>query len=501
MTRQADSLALRMAAATSRSNSFHGTQDTNGDEGLYADHRASYSKGLPHNSLGEVDETAFDALLTALNTSENRDFEAIPLGGARKLTNPQAAYRFEMVGLDSHKTFIRPAPTFQSAETAAEMGELYWKSLCRDVPFTDFATNTLVQAAITDLNGFSETVGPMVGGQVTTNTVFRGETPGDLTGPYISQFLLKDIPYGQKSIDQTYETPAAGDDFMTNSTDWLAVQNGADPAPLVKSGARYISDGRALGEYVHVDYSYQAYLNAALILIGIPNSFDVDNFYNTSVTQDGFATLGGPDVLDLVAKAANLAFTGAWYQKWLVHRRIRPEVYGGRLHNQITGAKDYGLPAELVNSDAVAQVFANRGSNFLPMAFPEGSPTHPSYPAGHASIAGACTTILKAYFEESLAIPNPVVASRTGDSLTAYGQSVTIGNELNKLANNIALGRNWAGVHYRSDGVDGLKVGEQQAIGLLQDYSLTYNEQFEGFNLTKFDGTKITIGNGAIRNV
>ena len=500
MTRKADALALRTAAANSQSNSFYGTQDTNGDEGLYADYRASYSKGLPHNDLGEVDLDAFDTLLTALNTGQNGDFEAIPLGGTRKLTNPQAAYRFELVGLDSHQTFIRPAPTFESAETAAEMGELYWKSLCRDVPFADFETNALVQAALTDLNGFSETVGPKEGGQVTTDTVFRGETPGDLTGPYISQFLLKDIPFGHKTIEQTYETPAAGDDFMTNSTDWLAVQNGTDPAPLIKGSARYISDARALGEYVHIDYSYQAYLNAALILLGVPNSFDFDNTYNTSVTQDAFATLGGPDVLDLVAKAANLAFTGAWYQKWLVHRRLRPEVYGGRLHNQITGAKDYGLPAELVNSDAVAQTFANRGSNFLPMAFPEGSPTHPSYPAGHAAIAGACTTILKAFFEESLPVPDPVVASRTGDSLTSYGQTLTIGNELNKLASNIALGRNWAGVHYRSDGVDGLQVGEQQAIGLLQDYSLTYNEQFNGLNLTKFDGTEITISNGGVRN-
>jgi len=53
-------------------------------------------------------------------------------------------------------------------------------------------------------------------------------------------------------------------------------------------------------------------------------------------------------------------------------------------------------------------------------------------------------------------------------------------------------------VHYRSDGVDGLLVGEQQAIGLLQDYSRTYREQFDGFNLTKFDGTSIVINGGEL---
>jgi hypothetical protein len=82
--------------------------------------------------------------------------------------------------------------------------------------------------------------------------------------------------------------------------------------------------------------------------------------------------------------------------------------------------------------------------------------------------------------------------------LESYSGTLTIGDEINKLANNIALGRDWAGVHYRSDGVDGLLVGEQQAIGLLQDYSRTYREQFAGFNLTKFDGTRITINSGAV---
>jgi len=53
-------------------------------------------------------------------------------------------------------------------------------------------------------------------------------------------------------------------------------------------------------------------------------------------------------------------------------------------------------------------------------------------------------------------------------------------------------------VHYRSDGVDGLLVGEQQAIGLLQDYSLTYREQFSGMTFTKFDGTVVRIIEGAL---
>jgi len=93
MTRQSEALTLRTAAATAQSEMNYGTQETNGDEGLYADYRASFTKALPHNDLGEVDVSAFDTLLGALQTGQNNQFEAVALGGTRKLANPQGAYR------------------------------------------------------------------------------------------------------------------------------------------------------------------------------------------------------------------------------------------------------------------------------------------------------------------------------------------------------------------------------------------------------------------------
>lgn len=70
---------------------------------------------------------------------------------------------------------------------------------------------------------------------------------------------------------------------------------------------------------------------------------------------------------------------------------------------------------------------------------------------------------------------------------------LTVGGELNKLAANIALERDFAGVHWCSDGSEGMKLGEAVAIGLLQDYRETYNESFKGFSFTKFDGTRVII--------
>ena len=73
------------------------------------------------------------------------------------------------------------------------------------------------------------------------------------------------------------------------------------------------------------------------------------------------------------------------------------------------------------------------------------------------------------------------------------GPPLTVGGELNKIASNVALGRNIAGVHWRSDATESILLGEQVAIGLLREQRASYNEPFSGFNLTRFDGTSMIV--------
>ncbi len=87
-----------------------------------------------------------------------------------------------------------------------------------------------------------------------------------------------------------------------------------------------------------------------------------------------------------------------------------------------------------------------------------------------------------------------MVATSGGFSLIPFsGPALTVGGELNKLAANIAIGRDAAGVHWRSDGIEGLKLGEAVAISMLQDFKDCFTEPFTGFSLTKFDGTTLVI--------
>ncbi len=231
------------------------------------------------------------------------------------------------------------------------------------------------------------------------------------------------------------------------------------------------------------------------------SKFDPGNpYFNGSITNQGaFTSLGGPNIIDLVSKAGNMSLSGAWFQKWRVHRFLRPEALGGRIHFHKTGQRNYELHPDILNSDALNQVFSANGTYLLPMAFVEGSPTHPSYVAGHATVAGACVTVLKAFFNENFVLENNVQADSSGDNLIAYNGNLTVGGELNKLANNVAIGRDAAGVHYRQDGIEGLVSGEQQGLALLAETTKTYNEDdFAGFTLTKFDGTTVLIKDGKV---
>ena len=483
----------------------------NGDEALYAPrYFANYTKGMPHQANGEVVASAYQALLTAVNSGNSVDFNAIPRGGAAKFTSPQAGLAFDLEGKDAFSFSIPPAPAFASREIAAEMAENYWMALLRDVPFNDYATNQIAADAAADLNLFgADFKGPKnISNQVTPDNLFRGLTPGDQIGPWLSQFFLLPCNFGANPISQLTRTllpvGGGGADYMTDFNIWRDVQNGVPQGlQAFDPQFRYMRNGRDTSQWVHVDVLFQGYFQALLCLFGINAPFDAGNPYSSpnpgSVNQAGFATFGGPHVATLLCEVSTRALKAVWNQKWLVHRRLRPEVFAARCDRASRGIINYPVHPDILtslNSSSRLGKYFNTANKLLPMAFPEGSPTHPAYGAGHATVAGACTTILKAWFDENFVIPNPVVTDAFGTNPpTSFVGSapLTVGNELNKLASNVANSRNIAGVHWRSDSTQSIKLGEAVAISLLRDQKASYNEVFNGFSLTKFDGTTITI--------
>jgi hypothetical protein len=480
----------------------------NGDEGRYGrSFIGNFHKGLLHDELGEVDRPAYRKLRRILRRGDG--FQNIPLDLGRKMVDPQAGLATDVEGPDPQDLEILAAPRLDSAEAAAEAVELYWMALLRDLPFTDFDGDADVATAAAELSGLEDFTGPRVGGQVTPATIFRGCFHGDLTGPYLSQFLLYDIPYGSLTVSQRQRTVVPDQDYLTDFPTWLQSQNGAMAGDDVLDGTpRHLRNMRDLAHYVHVDALYEAYLNACLILLGHNAPLDPGNPYlppnPNAATQIGFGTFGGPHVLSLVTEVATRALKAVWWQKWFVHRRLRPEAYGGLIEVKLEGVdgttRDYPIHPQVLGSEALSRARARWGSYLLPMAFPEGSPTHPAYGAGHATVAGACVTILKAFFDDLAPLPGtiaPKVPNADGTALADYtgpgAGELTIGGELNKVAANVSIGRDMAGVHWRSDYTQSVLLGEKVALSILRKQRKDYHEKDWSFSLCTFGGKRVTV--------
>lgn len=507
-SRIAQAFQLRVTEAVSDALVPAATNVNNGDDARYADKGGTYTKCLEHDQFGRVVPSSYNSFKKALSSGKFSQFEQILLGGTRTLNGPQGGLAFDLEALDNvqfGQPQVPPAPGIASDQTATEMVEHYWASLLRDVAFTDYGSSSLAATAAAELGSQPTYFGPRNGsGQVTPNLLFRGTYPGETLGPYLSQFFIQPTVFGAQPIGQQQVTYLPNIDYGTNFQEWLEIQNGVDTGSRnqVDPQLRYRRSGRDLAAFTHVDVLYEAYFNALLVLFGIGAPVNPGNPYANSHVENGFGTFGGPDFAATVGEIAAKALNAVWYQKWFVHLRPRPEAFGGNIQLVKTGqgAESNVKPSNVVlNSQALQQSFNKYGSWLLSLAFPEGSPAHPSYPTGHGTVGGACITVLKFFFDGSYVIPNPVVPTDDGLSLNPYTGSdagqLTVNGELNKLGHNVTFGHGiHAGIHWRSDSDTSLLLGEAIGLSFLKDKAKTYNEPFT-VKITKFDGTTATISN------
>jgi hypothetical protein len=504
-----------------------GEQPDNGDSKRFTDFSGNYSKALVHDGLGVPNAASYHSFKKALTTGKFSDFESIivgtPGGGPNSMHNgPQGAIALDLEGLDSHATVIPPAPSVASAQTAAEGVELYWAALLRDVPFSAYPTNPLVTEAVVDLNKttfINSNQNVEYPTPITPQNLFRGQiVPGDgnVLGPYISQLLMQPTFYGAQPISQQLQVflpvGGGGSNYMTGVSEYELVENGGDSGRTLVFDPtfRYIRNGRDLSSFTHVDVLFQTYFTAFLVMAGLGTPSNPGNPYNGSNTEKPFGTLGGPDAAATLAEMATRALKGAWFHKWIKNLRMRPEEYGALVQANLTKTSPVpqaagALHADVLNSSVLPIIHSMYGSYLLPLTFPEGSPTHPCYPTGHGTVAGACITALKFFFDCSQKIQPLLqnagsdvrVPSTDGLSLNTYTGSdaseLTLNGELSKLAYNISFGHGvHSGIHFRSSTFWSMLLGEQIGLSVLRDRAKAYNEPFS-IAITKFDGTTATI--------
>lgn len=584
----------------------------------------NFSKGLPHDEFGIVDNKDYDAFVKALVCFDWK-FN-VPVGApeqhARKWEGPLVGHGFSLDGPDPSDLAMAPAPRIGRSEQTAELAELYAMALVRDLSFHDLSdTDAELGLAYPDGHpakpGKPATVGDLIAelnklhwfdsgrppsssytrpggnlrdlkaherrrrrsrgndGCLTGKTLFRGSTAGARAGPYVSQFLLVGtgsnaversqgsacdgaaggvINYGAQTIEQRIRPHRSGIDHMTSWARWLEVQNGREIERAEnrwEDRSRFVTTPRDLATYVHYDQLEQAYRNACLIMLengiafdrGFPDSNCPRNRHRTR------GTTGGAQVISLLGEAASRAFKAVQRQKFQIHRRARPEAlaakltleaggYGDRLGEargairstlRELGADDPNDPARpgvllhwIAEHNARQNARRSRNGNgksgdlpsipehanyLLPVAYPEGSPMDPSYGGGHAAVAGACVTVMKAcfdLFETDGRTPIPFVGTIADEifqpdadnaatlSPVACAGPLTLEGELDKLAANVALARSMAGVNYYTDYFDSLRMGERIAVGMLEEQMLTHQEPVS-VTFNSFDGDRITI--------
>jgi hypothetical protein len=529
--RTEDAKAIRKQAADAEKALGVFPHPCNGDEELYPNRIGNFSKTMRHDGIGEVFPEDYDAFLAALEIGTLEAIDTVPQGGTGDFTNPLGGLAFNMEGPDSPATqLVTVPPPIASAAKAAEAAELYWQAYLRDVPFADYDVNPVVQEACDDLSRMPGYQGPRDGsGDVTPQELFRYAYPGCTDGPMVSQILYRTFFYDGIEViprmrtrqpvlnwqpDGTFTFDPLGRDFLTLFDEWLKHQRGIalGNANVFDAVRRFPRSVRDVGHLASSDRISSVYSRALLILGGLGAVVDLGNPYRTTIRQGGFATFGAGH-LDMLVGCAHKGERHTWYDKWFVHRHLRPDAFGGRVDNHLQGRATYPIHADLLTSPVLPKIAdynrqlnivrhgVDEASFLLPIELPGGTPNHPSAPAGHAVTAGACVTMLKAWFREDTELSDAVTVKpdRDGTELEPYvagvdGPPLTIGGELNKLCHNLSAGRDMSGVHYRvADDLTGNLQGEEVAIRILREAKATYPETDATFSLTKFDGTTIVI--------
>jgi len=330
-----------------------------------------------------------------------------------------------------------------------------------------------------------------VQGRVTPYNIFRGVMDSDLQGPYISQFLYRDLRMGGFMTQQKYTTKMEHSDYMKTWDTAVKAQSGnilESPIPP-RTTPRYLITGRDLSDYCCLDEPYQSAYNACVILMDLKVPMNIPS----NPVEAYFVNLGRADIQSILTIAGRSALLAAWYIKWN-SLFLRPEALGIEVERVYrTSTNTYGISPELLRNPVIEAVRAQNGNALLSQAYLEGAPLHPATPSGHAAIAGACVTVLKFFFnvKHEFEVYEPTY---DGSELIKNGQWTTVGDELNKLASNMGIGRNWAGIHYRMDAIRGMKLGERVAISCLQDLIYRYPQKL-AISFPRFNGKIITITN------
>jgi hypothetical protein len=322
---------------------------------------------------------------------------------------------------------IRP-DLMSSPQMAFDMLIVHARSLVRDIPFREFATNTTVASIVNSLNAVLakyptiRTFNPD-GTTLSSSNFLRNNFLGEDKGPFWNQFQLFPTHNGTSNTPLARVYYQEKDDTKARTLDGYREQQkgvtGFKKLLDVSGGVRPIETPRDVIGYVHSDVLPVGFQEAGDILLrsGLRRQslFEQNNL--PEETASFFGENGCGFVKTLLPHVIRNGLVAAWNHKYSF-LRIRPERLAYYWHimkmdsdtmssQQMLDLK-MGLRRilavhESIMGDAVDIMDmvngADNGGYLLHNLYPEGSPTHPSFVGGHSVASGVQATMLKMMFQ------------------------------------------------------------------------------------------------------
>ena len=228
-------------------------------------------------------------------------------------------------------------------------------------------------------------------------------------------------------------------DYMTNRNEFIRIQNWLNPIDsIIENGAWYIETPRDLIAVVHKDLPQERAINIYFWLIKL-----------WAKPKFGWFISNGPIwIADVVNTTVKKAMQQTRYRKYK-YNRIRPEEvawlfeFRDTLTWEVKKRVDKNY-FEYTTRPEIANSKVKYGTYLLPQAYPEGSPLHPDYPQWHSTFAVVVQAFINTMFDTEYMIPN-YVADRW---LLIQSGSISIWNATQLFVDNIAIGRDYAWVHF-----------------------------------------------------
>lgn len=378
---------------------------------------------------------------------------AFHIWGPRKIVNPRAGFRRTDTSLDAT---VPAPPADDSRETAGELLEVAAMQWLIDQDIDSLDSHPDARRIAEILGAFPGILTrPGVGG------MFR-YGPGDL-GRRTSALLWQSIPTGWNRV--SFEPLIRSGRYGATPAAYEALQLGQVSERQQFEQQRRWS-GRALASLVHQDQPYLIPLFVACQLLG--SGARLSSRFPAMIAEAPFVTGGGVLALQCaLATVTEQAMRSCWAVKFQRGRerpeRLWREGVQGNLHRDFL---------------EIGGWLVQQTGNYLPMTYAEGSPLHPDYPSGHATIAGACAGILLAWFADG---PLPAL------------EITSVHDEIRQMMWALAVGRSWAGIHSRSSLLTGLQLGMAHSVSFLRNLKARTPEPLGAASFAAFDGTVLTV--------